>query len=254
MKCLGLKVLLILLMFGIDARAGDRITIAAASDLRYALNDIVSLFQQQYPSAGIDVIFGSSGKITTQIVNGAPYDIFFSADVEFPKRLHRDGLTATEPSVYAIGRIVLWSKRHNASVMTLHDLVDPSIRRIAIAQPMHAPYGQRAKEALMAVGIWNDIQSKLVFAENIASAAQMTESEAADAGIIALSLALFPDLARHGYHLIDDALHQPLTQGYVITKYGKDNSLAHEFVRFMTHEAAITIMEHYGFVLPGRHP
>ncbi len=226
--------------------------IAAAADLRYALDEITALYRGQWPDAGIEVIYGSSGKMTTQIMNGAPYDIFFSADIAFPERLHREGFAPTEPRVYAIGRIVIWSKRHDASTMTLHDLMPPKIRRIAIAQPTHAPYGQRAQEALMAAGLWEDIQPKLVFGENIAHAAQMAESEAADAGIIALSLALFPALARHGYHLIDDALHEPLIQGYVVTRHGQDNAMAHDFARYMMEDDARAIMEKYGFVLPGR--
>ncbi len=233
-----------------DARASQRLTIAAAADLRFALNDILDIYRSQHPHAAIEVIYGSSGKMTTQIMNGAPYDVFFSADISFPERLHREGFAITEPRVYAIGRIVIWSKRHDASNMTLPGLVQPAIRRVAIAQPAHAPYGRRAKEALVATGLWEDIQPKLVFGENIAHAVQMVESEAADAGIIALSLALFPALASHGHYLIDDGLHHPLTQGYVITRRGRDNALAHDFTSFMMEEEARAVMQQYGFVLP----
>lgn len=251
---LGLFVILACVLFAGSARAENSLTIAAAADLRYALDEIATLYRGRWPGARIEVIYGSSGKMTTQILNGAPYDIFFSADIAFPERLHREGFAATEPRVYAIGRIVIWGKRHDASTMTLHELMQPKIRRVAIAQPTHAPYGQRAQEALMAVGLWEDIQPKLVFGENIAHAAQMAESEAADVGIIALSLALFPALARHGHHLIDDALHEPLIQGYVVTRHGKDNALAHDFARYMTEDEARAIMEKYGFVLPGLEP
>jgi molybdate transport system substrate-binding protein len=250
LKRLCLLVLMPCLLFSSEARAGNSLTIAAAADLRYALDEIVTQYRQQQPHAAIDAIYGSSGKITTQILNGAPFDLFFSADIAFPERLHREGFAITEPTVYAVGRIVLWSKRHDASTMSLHDLTQPNIRRIAIAQPTHAPYGQRAREALTAAGIWEEIQPKLVFGENIAHAAQMAESEAADIGIIALSLALFPTLAQHGHHLIDDSLHNPLTQGYVIIRHGKNNALAHDFARFMMEDEARAIMERYGFKLP----
>lgn len=225
-------------------------TIAAASDLRFALDDVIDIYREAHPDSEIEVIYGSSGKMTTQIMNGAPYDIFFSADISFPERLKQAGLTATEPAVYAIGRIVIWSTTRDASRLTLQDLADPSIRRIAIAQPAHAPYGMRAREAMEAFGVWDKVQPKLVFGENIAHTAQMVESGAAEVGIIALSLAKFPALAEHGHHLIDDSLHLPLTQGYIVTKRGGDKPAVTRFARFMETDAAREIMVRYGFVMP----
>lgn len=230
--------------------ANEPLRIAAAADLRYALNELIEVYRQQHGDAPIEVIYGSSGKMTTQIINGAPYDLFFSADIAYPKKLKQHGMTATEPTCYAIGRIVIWSNTLDASRLTLEDLATDTIRRIAIAQPTHAPYGKRAREALQAAGVWEAVQDKLVFAENIAHAAQMTQSGAAQVGIIALSLARFPDLAKHGHHLIDDALHQPLTQGYVVTRNGTNKPLALSFADFMTSDAAHTILAHYGFRRP----
>lgn len=239
------------LLLASTLQASEPVRIAAASDLRYALDEILAVYRQTHPDAAIDVIYGSSGKMTTQIINGAPYDIFFSADIAFPRQLHERGLTVTEPAVYALGRIVLWSNSLDASQLSLADLTDPRIRRIAIAQPSHAPYGQRAQEALQAAGVWEAVQPKLVFGENIAHTAQMTQSGAAQVGIIALSLARFPDLARHGYTLIDDALHNPLTQGYVVTRRGGDKPAALEFTEFMATGPAHEIMRRYGFLMPG---
>lgn len=227
-----------------------KFTIAAASDLRHALDDIIVEYRKAYPGHEPTVIYGSSGKMTTQIQNGAPYDIFFSADIAFPQRLHAAGFTATDPAVYAIGRIVIWSNTRDASRLALQDLAGDSIRRIAIAQPAHAPYGMRAQEALHAAGIWDKVRSKLVYGENIAHTAQMVESGAAEVGIIALSLAKFPRLAAHGYHLIDDALHQPLTQGYSVTRRGGAKPAVLDFARFMETGVAHAIMERYGFVMP----
>ena len=232
------------------AAVAEQLTIAAASDLRYALNDIVDEFREEYPDRDVRVIYGSSGKMTTQIINGAPYDIFFSADIAFPEKLAEEDMTATDPAVYAIGRIVLWSNTRDAEALELEDLKRDDIGRIAIAQPTHAPYGMRAREALKAAGIWEAIQGKLVYGENIAHAAQMVESGAADVGIIALSLAKFPRLATHGHHLIDDALHEPLTQGYVVTRRGADKPTAIDFAAFMETDTARGIMQHYGFVMP----
>ncbi|HRP98442.1 MAG TPA: molybdate ABC transporter substrate-binding protein [Rhodocyclaceae bacterium] len=237
----------VLLSFPVHA---GKFTIAAASDLRYALDDVIVEYRKAHPDHEPEVIYGSSGKMTTQILNGAPYDIFFSADISFPERLKEAGFTATDPAVYAIGRIVIWSNTIDASRLTLQDLSDASIRRIAIAQPAHAPYGMRAQEAMEATGIWDKVQTKLVFGENIAHTAQMVETGAAEVGIIALSLAKFPNLAKHGHHLIDDALHHPLTQGYIVTKRGGSKPEAMDFARFMESDAAHAIMERYGFVMP----
>jgi molybdate transport system substrate-binding protein len=249
-KNLRIALLALLMLLPPLMASAESFTIAAASDLRFALNEIVDDFEISYPGHDITVIYGSSGRMSTQIINGAPFDIFFSADIAYPLLLKEQQLTATEPAVYALGRIVLWSSRMDASMMTLHDLTRTDIRRIAIAQPMHAPYGQRAQEALEALGLWDQLQNKLVYGENIAHAAQMAESGAADVGIIALSLALFPDLQAHGYHLIDEQLHQPLTQGFVITRHGADKPGVWQFADFMATAAAHAIMEKYGFVMP----
>ncbi|WP_022960762.1 molybdate ABC transporter substrate-binding protein [Halopseudomonas pelagia] len=241
---------LLLLLLIPSVQASEAVRIAAAADLRYALDDIVELYLQAHADAKIEVIYGSSGKMTTQIINGAPYDLFFSADIAFPQRLKQQGLTASEPAIYAIGRIVIWSNTLDAAGLTLADLSSDFIQRIAIAQPAHAPYGLRAQEAMQAAGVWEAVQGKLVFAENIAHTAQMTQSGAAQVGIIALSLAKFPALAEHGYYLIDEALHQPLTQGYVLTQRGGNKPQARAFADFMTTDQAHAIMLHYGFVLP----
>lgn len=228
----------------------DKFTIAAASDLRFALNDIIEIYRKDHPEHELEVIYGSSGKMTTQIMNGAPYDIFFSADISFPEKLKVEGFTATDPAIYAIGRIVIWSNTLDASTLRLKDLpTDPRIRRIAIAQPTHAPYGLRAQEAMQATGVWDAVQPKLVFGENIAHTAQMVESGAADAGIIALSLAKFPAMAEHHHYLIDAKLHKPLIQGYIVTKRGGEKPGVMNFASYMETGAAHEIMKRYGFMM-----
>lgn len=230
----------------------EAFTIAAASVLRFALDEVVEAFHAHHPGHEASVVYGSSGRLTTQIMHGAPYDVFFSADIAFPERLHAAGLTATEPAVYAIGRMVIWSSALDASMLRLEDLAtDPRIRRVAIAQPAHAPYGQRAQEALETVGVWDAIQPRLVFGENIARAAQMVESGAAQVGIIALSQALLPALAQHPHHLIDDSKHLPLTQGFVVTRRGAGNAGVQAFVDFKATPEAHAIMQRFGFVMPG---
>ncbi|SEA25288.1 molybdate ABC transporter substrate-binding protein [Alkalimonas amylolytica] len=236
------------------AKANEPLTIAAASDLRYALNDVIALYQTEQPDAQLRVTYGSSGKMTTQIRHGAPFDLFFSADIQFPEQLYAEGHAVTKPTLYAIGRIVLWSPRLDLTEVTLSQLNELNFRRLAIAQPAHAPYGLRAKEALQTSGVWDAVEPKLVYGENIAQTAQMAQSGAAEVAIIALSLARFPELARHGYQLIPAELHQPLTQAYTITRHGADKAAAQQFADFMTTPAALAIMQHYGFELPVTQP
>ncbi|CAI3798369.1 Molybdate-binding protein ModA [Rheinheimera sp. MM224] len=240
---------LLLLCFS-SLLSAERITIAAASDLRFALDEVIVEYKRLHTEAQIEVIYGSSGKMTTQIIHGAPYDLFFSADIAFTQRLKAAGLAASEPEVYALGRIVLWSASTDASRLTLADLTNQKFKRIAIAQPTHAPYGMRAKEAMLAAGVWQQVQSKLVFAENIAQAAQMAQSGAADIAVIALSLVKFPDFKSQGYSLIPAELHKPLTQGYVVTQRGKDKKEVLDFARFMATDSAHLIMKKYGFTVP----
>jgi molybdate transport system substrate-binding protein len=240
-----------LFVVGQTAHAEEKITIAAAADLRFPLDEIVVLFKSTHPAAQIEITYGSSGNFSTQIRQGAPYDLYFAADIAYPRALKEEGFAASEVQAYGVGRIVLWSQSRDASGMTLADLTDPSIRKIAIANPQHAPYGKRAEEALKAAGVWEKIEPKLVYGENIAQTAQYVQSGNAQVGIIALSLALGPELSRQGsYALISDKLHQPLEQGFIITRRAADNSLARAFARFMASKQARATMTRYGFALP----
>jgi len=229
----------------------EKITIAAASDLKFAMDDIVAIYKQTYPADEVDVIYGSSGKFYAQIQQGAPYDLYFSADIKFAQSLADGGFAASEVKPYAFGRIVLWSGSLDASKMTLERLLDPKITRIAIANPKHAPYGMRAVEALKASGLWDKIESKLVYGENIAHAAQFVQTGNAQIGIIALALAVNTELSsKGGYWLIPDHLHNPLEQGFIVTKRAKGNSAAKRFAEDMDSKAVRAVMVKYGFVLP----
>jgi molybdate transport system substrate-binding protein len=230
----------------------EKVSIAAAADLKFAMDEVVASFRKAHPGDEVELIFGSSGKFYTQIQQGAPFDVFFSADVGFASELKKAGLAITDPKLYAVGRIVLWSTVRDASKMTLADLTDPAVHKIAIANPQHAPYGKRAEEALKAAGLWDKIRDKLVFGENIAQTAQYVQSGAADIGVIALSLALNKELAsKGGYALIPTESHSPLEQAYVITKHGEGNALASDFAAYMATPDARHIMTRYGFILPG---
>jgi len=231
----------------------EKITVAAAADLKFAMDEIVTSFNKCHSGHQVELIYGSSGKFFAQIQQGAPYDLYFSADINYPHELAKKGFAASDVTPYVVGRVVLWSNSMDATKMTLARLTDPKISKIAIANPKHAPYGKRAEEALKASGMWDKVQSKLVFGENIAHTAQFVQTGNAQIGIIALSLALNPELAKKGgYYLIPDTLHQPLEQGYVITKRGAGKSLAKEFANYMSAKESRTIMARYGFVLPGK--
>lgn len=240
------------LLFVTGTAHAEKITVAAAADLKFAMDEIVTGFKKSHTGAELDVIYGSSGKFHTQIQQGAPYDLFFSADINYPRELAKKGMAASEVKPYAVGRVVLWSNSMDATKMTLASLTDPKIARIAIANPKHAPYGKRAEEALKASGLWDKLQPKFVFGENIAHTAQFVQTGNAQVGIIALSLAVNPELAKKGgYYLIPDKLHNPLEQGYIITKQGAAKPLAKQFADYMGSKPARSIMTKYGFVLPG---
>ena len=230
----------------------EKVTVAAAADLKFALDEIVATFKKSNPADDVQVIYGSSGKFYAQIQQSAPYDLYFSADIAFPRELVTAGFAASEAKPYAFGRIVLWSAGMDASTMTLASLTDSKIVRIAIANSKHAPYGKRAEEALRAAGLWEKVESKLVYGENIAHTAQFVQTGNAQVGIIALALAVNPELSkRGGYWLIPDQLHEPLEQGFIITKRAASNAAARRFADYMDSKAARLVMTRYGFVLPG---
>ncbi len=238
------------LLLALSAHAG-KVMVAAAADLKFAMDEIVTTFRQANPGDEVDVIYGSSGKFHTQIQQGAPYDLYFSADIAFPRALAKNGFAASGVKPYALGRIVLWSASLDATRMTLASLTDPKITRIAIANPKHAPYGMRAEEALRAAGLWERVEPKLVYGENIAHTAQFVQTGNAQAGIIALALAVHPALSsKGGYWLIPDKLHEPLEQGFIITRRAAGNALAGRLADYMDSSAARAVMRRHGFVFP----
>jgi len=237
------------------AAFADTARVAAAADLRFAFAELQPLFEKTQPEHKLELILGSSGKFMQQLENGAPFDIFFSADVSFPKKLVASGKAIAPVTTYAFGRIVLWSAKVDATQLTLKDLGKPEFRKIAIAAPDHAPYGARAKEALEHTGMWPKVEGKLVFGENISHTAQLIDKQAAEIGIVALSLAVNDALkSKGGYYLIPADFHQPLEQAYAVTTYGQNNAAAKAFARFMTTPLARQLMTRYGFVLPGETP
>jgi molybdate transport system substrate-binding protein len=233
--------------------SAEPLRIFAASDLRYAMDEMIAEFRKKHPDATVEPIYGSSGKAYAQIRSGAPYDLFFSASIDYPESLIREGFGAGESHLYAIGRIVLWVRRGFGVDLRrgLELLRDPSVRKIAIANPEHAPYGIAAREALIKKGVWDEVKRKIVMGENIAQAAHFAASGATDVGIIAYSLALSPEMRSLGeFRLIDATDHAPLRQGFIITKRGAAHPTARSFADFILGPEAKRIFQKYGFVVP----
>jgi len=231
----------------------DTITVFAASDLKFALDSIKTKFLAQHPDDKIRMIYGSSGKGRVQVEKGAPYDLYFSANMDYVESLYKHGDIVTKPRLYAIGRIVIWSKNKDFDAKKgFENFIMPWVHKATIANPSHAPYGEKAKQALESVGLYQTLKSKIVFGENISQTANYINMKAADIGIIALSLVLAPNIAKSeysNYYLIDDSLHEPLRQGYGITKYGAKSKLAKAFYEFMQTPQVQQIMKKYGFVV-----
>jgi len=234
--------------------SAQELTIAAASDLQAALPEVVAAFKKASGKKAV-ISFGSSGNLLAQIQNGAPYDLFFSADVEYPRRLEAAGLVRPGSLyLYAVGRIVVWVPNDSSLDIAregLQALLGSDVKRIAIANPAHAPYGQAAQSALEKAGIYERVKLRLVLGENISQAAQFVESGNAQAGVIALSLALSPRMQAAGkYWLIPQEMYPRLEQAAVIVKSSKHLQAAQDFLAFLQSPAGLEIMHRYGFVPP----
>ena len=231
------------------------LTIAAASDLNFAFKELVAEFEKR-TGHHVKLSLGSSGNFFSQIQNGAPYDLYFSADIGYPKKLEEAGLALRDSLYkYAVGRIVLWTSAGSPlglEKLKMDVLLDPSIKRIAIANPKHAPYGRAAVAAMQHFKVYERVKDKLVLGENVSQAAQFVESGASDVGIVALSLALAPTMKASGkYWEIPSEAHSPLEQGAVILKNAKNKEAAKQFLEFVKGSEGQEIMRRYGFTLPG---
>jgi molybdate transport system substrate-binding protein len=229
------------------------LTIAAASDLQSALPAIASQFEKE-TGQRVRLTFGSSGNFFTQIENGAPFDIFLSADGNYPRRLEHSGL-AERASLYeyATGRLVLWTRTDSGLDLRrgLALLADARVRRIAIANPEHAPYGRAAVAALRHEGLYERVREKFVFGENISQAAQFAHSGSADVGILALSLALSPALRNSGTYVeIPESWHPPLDQAAIVIASSRQKALARQFIDHLKTPDSVRILQSYGFAVP----
>lgn len=248
-------VLLAALLSVMMSRAGDKavVQIAAASDLVFCLDELNADFQRGHTNVTVKVTVGSSGNFFAQIQRDAPFDVFLSADRHYPEELARAGKADGKSLMpYAVGRIVLWTVKTNLAVTSgLTVLTNAAVRKVAIANPKHAPYGRAAKSALERASVWSAAQGKLVIGENIAQTAQFVQTGNVDAGIVALSLVSAPKLKNAGsWWLVPEELHPRLEQAAILTRRGETNAAARLYLDFLGSDAGRAILSRYGFQRP----
>jgi molybdate transport system substrate-binding protein len=241
------------LLWASGRASAQTLTVAAASDLQSALPVIAAQFEKD-TGQKVALTFGSSGNFFAQIQNGAPFDVFLSADIDYPRRLEDAGFAERASLVeYARGRIVLWTRRDSGIDVTpgLRVLTDSKVRRIAIANPEHAPYGRAAVAALRGEHLYESVRSKFVMGENISQAAQFAQSGSADVGIIALSLALTPTLNSSGSYVdVPDNLYPPIQQAGVVIAASQHKTMARQFIEMLKKPDVAQILQSYGFAVP----
>ena len=237
--------------------AADSVFIAAASSLKFAFEEIAKEFHRENLKTPVRLTFGSSGNHFGQIKNGAPFDIFFSADRGYPEELAKAGLGAQGESMvpYALGRLALWASKRsqlNPELNQIRVVLDSRVQKVSLANPRHAPYGRAAVEILRHYGLFQRIKSKLVMGENIAQAAQFTQSGAAQAGIVSLSMAIADSMKKTGvYWEVPPLTHKPVVQGLILLRNGRNLQGARRFAEFILSERGRSILNRWGFDSPG---
>ena len=229
----------------------DELTVAAAANLQFTLEEIKAVFEQQ-TGIQLKTVLGFSGKLTTQIKNGAPFDIFMSADEDYPQRLYTDGVTLGPPKVYAYGSLVLWTFKDLDLSQGIAGLPSAAFEKIAVASPQAAPYGREAVNAMTHHNVYHAIESKLVYGESVSQVNQFITTQAADAGFTAKSIVLAPNMSGKGKWMeVDPKAYRPIAQSAVLLKHAesrKEN--AQRFYDFLFSARAREIFKKYGYILP----
>jgi len=227
---------------------------AAAANLKFALDDLTNQFHGEYPTTKTNVTYGSSGGFFAQLTSGARFDVFLSADIAYPRQLAQAGLGAGYVFLYAIGRIVVWVPKDSpldVDKLGIKALLEPSVHKIAVANPADAPYGRAAVAAMKALNVYDQVKSRLVYGENIGQTAQFVQSGAADVGIFALSLAVAPRMRQAGrFWKVPPDAYPRIEQGGVILKSSKNLEMARSFRDFVLGDHGREVLERYGFSLP----
>jgi molybdate transport system substrate-binding protein len=232
------------------------LAVAVAANLKPAFEEIATRFQQRHPGVEVRATFGASGTFFAQISNGAPFDLFLSADVEYPAKVVERGLSDGEAFTYAYGKLVVWVPKGSKLDLDgegLAALSDPAVQRIAIANPEIAPYGRAARAALERAGLYEGLKDRIVMGQNVSQTAQFVQSGNAQAGFIPLSLAKAPPLSEEGRAWpVPPASHDRIDQAGVVIKGAKEAALARALAAFVTGEGARDVLERYGYDVPAR--
>jgi molybdate transport system substrate-binding protein len=224
------------------------VKIAAAANLRYVFEEIKACYAISNPKVTVTANFGSSGALLQQIMNGAEFDLFMAADNSFPLKLKDQGAASGEIKTYALGKLVMWSNTIDLS-KGLEMLTDPSVKRIAIAKPELAPYGDRAIEVLKSSGLYDQVKDKIIYADNISQTAQFAQTGNAEVAFLALSLTLTPEM-KGSVYLVDPKKYKPVEQAMVLVKSWKTNPDAAKFMKFVLSETCKPIFEKNGYIVP----
>ncbi len=230
----------------------EPLTVAIAANMKYVFDDISKEFKNE---TGIEIqsVLNASGKISTQIRNGAPFDLFMSADMEFPENLYKDGFALNPPKVYVYGLLVLWTEKNVDLSKGVAGLADASVIKVAIANPKVAPYGREALKSLDYFKVREAVEPKLVFGESITQVSQYVDTKDADVGFSAKSIVMAPELAGKGKWVdVPTESYEPIAQGIVILKHGSEfnSESARKFYDFIFSEKAREIFSRYGYKLP----
>ena len=236
--------------WGCEDASRDSLTIAASANMQYAMEDLIAKFTEE-SGISCELIVGSSGKLTAQIVEGAPFDLFFSADMKYPQEIHKKGLSSRPPRIYAYGYLVFWSLEAELE-LTKEGMLSEGVRHIAMANPVTAPYGRAAEDLLKGMGIYESIGSKLVFGESVAQTNQFILSGSAELGLTARSVVLAPEAEGKGqWKEADQTLYEPIAQGLVHLKSTdpEKEKWALAFDDFLRSQTAIDILHKFGYGL-----
>ncbi len=243
-----MRYLLVVLLI-LTVSYGEALKIAAASNVQYPLRELIDMFKIRYPEAQIVVIISSSGKLTAQIERGAPYHLFMSADMKYPEYLYEKGLTVSKPQVYAEGVLVLWSMKNiPLKERGIKILLEDYIHKISIPNPVSAPYGREAVNAMKYYKIYKKVDKKLVYGESVAQSTQYVYKRLVDVGFTSKSVVV--SMKNKGVWIsVDKKAYTPIRQGVVLLKYGKDNMYAKEFIRFLLSKEGKKVLKKYGYQL-----
>ncbi|GAB3163751.1 molybdate ABC transporter substrate-binding protein [Telluribacter humicola] len=244
--------LLVIVLTGLGGctEPNKKVVVATAANVQYVMQELKEEFEKESDTE-VEMVVSSSGKLTAQIREGAPFDVFVSADTQYPNEIHKNGGSDVAPRVYARGTLVLWTLDSTAIDLSINRLADKSIRKVALANPRTAPYGEAAVQAMEKAGIYEQVKDKLVYGESIAQTSQYIASGAADAGFTAMSVVLSPEMKGKGHWVkVDSSAYQPIEQAAVLLRHSEDSFKAQpsrDFFEFLFSGKAKAIFRKYGY-------